>query len=137
MLDRGFNPYVVDYTGSSIKWSYSSKCTSKSTFFSIEPFECFCDHKCGSDLSNPWFYENGVFDGQFIDVIGKGATGIVLQGVCHGVEAAFKFVELRDNGFYSGNIKDSIEELNKKLGEMKSLRKTNGSRIVRFYGHFR
>ena len=96
-----------------------------SAFFSIEPFGCFCDLKCDSDLSTPWFYKNGIFDGKFDKIIGKGVSGIVLHGFCHGVEAAFKFVEIKEL------------EVQEYLDEMRSVQTAEGSRIVNFYGHFR
>ena len=142
MIDRGVNPYVADYTGiNEFKRKRLSKHlpnlpTFKSVYFSVEPFKCFCDRKCGSDLSNPWFYENGIFDGKFDQIIGKGASGIVLHGFCHGVEAAFKFVEIGKQKWLK-NVRDSLAELNRKLGEMRSVQTTVGSKIVNFYGHFR
>ena len=141
MIDRGVNPYVIDYSGESEfvfekLSSLSNLPTSKSIFFSIQSFECFCDHKCGSDLSTPWFYKNGVFDGQFDRILGKGASGVVLHGFCHGFEAAFKFVEVEQQEFKE-YAEDALDELNRKLGEMRSVQTTAGSKIVNFYGHFR
>ena len=142
MVNRGVNPYVVDYDGGSQFDLYedfsnlSSLPTSKSIFFSIEPFECFCDTKCDSDLSNPWFYINGVFDGQFDYEIGRGASGVVLHGFCHGIEAAFKFIDVGKQEWQQ-YIVDSLTQIDKKLGEIKSIQTTKGSKIVQFYGHFR
>ena len=110
--------------------------TSKSIFFSIEPFKCFCDEKCESDLSNPWFYKNGIFDGRLDYLVGKGTSGIVLHGYCHGVEAAFKFVDIGKQKFEM-KTSDGLAELNRKLGEMRSIQATKGSKILDFKGHFR
>ena len=149
MINRGVNPYVVDHSGTLALWysglskfelwnlsNMSNLPTSKSIFFSIEPFECFCNEKCDSDLRNPWFYRNGIFDGQFDYVIGKGASGIVLYGYCHGVEAAFKFVDIGNQRFQV-NTSDTLAELNRKLGEMRSIQATRGSKVLNFYGHYR
>ena len=141
MINRGVNPYVVDHNGLSQfeLWNLSNMSnlpSSRSIFFSIEPFKCFCDVKCQSDLSNPWFYRNGIFDGKFDYVIGKGASGVVLHGYCHGVEAAFKFVDIGEQQFLE-YVTDNLAELNRKLGEMRSIQATRGSKILDFHGHFR
>ena len=142
MVNRGVNPYVSDCDGKSEFGHYedlsnlSSLPTSKSIFFSIEPFECFCDTKCDSDLPNPWFYQNGVFNGQFDCRIGKGASGTVLHGFCHGVEAAFKFIDVGEQKFKK-KVQEHLVDLNRKLAEMKKVQTTIGSKIVKFYGHFR
>ena len=141
MIDSGVNPYVVDYSAESQfdEWSLSDLSnlpTSKSVFFSVEPLKCFCDQKCDSDLSTPWFYKNGVFDGKLDEIIGNGTSGVVLHGLCHGVEAAFKFIEIgRQN--WQEYAEDGIAELNRQLGEMGSIQTTEGSKIVSFFGHFR
>ena len=140
MIDRGVNPYVVDYSGRSQAdvWSLSNLSnlpSSKSIFFSIESFECSCDDKCSSDLSSPWFYKNGVFDGRFDAIIGKG-TSVVLHGFWHGIEAAFKFVPIQ-NRQYREFGSGSSAEVSRKIGEMKSVQTTAASKIVKFYGHYR
>ena len=141
MIDCGANPYVVGYTGQSnaehMDLSNLKLPPSKSIFFSIEPFSCSCEDKDGLGLPIPWFYKNGVFDGQFDSVIGKGASGVVLHGYFQGEEAAYKFVEIPKDTYYSGEIEDALSELSRRLNEMRSLRSTNGSNIVDFYGHFR
>ena len=141
MINRGVNPYVVDHDGNSQFEEYqdlslSSLPPSKSIFFSIESFECFCDTKCGSDLSNPWFYRNGVFNGQFDRRIGKGASGTVIHGFCHGVEVAFKFIDVGEQKF-KRKAREQLVDLNRKLDEMKKVQTTIGSKIVELYGHFR
>ena len=141
MINSGVNPYVVNYTGCSESEylnlsSMLNLPTSKSIFFSIEPFECFCDQKCDSDLSNPWFYNNGLFDGQFDFQVGKGAYGIVLHGYCHGIEAAFKFIDIGKQQPLQ-YVSYCLDELKRKLGEMRSIQATKGSKILEFYGHYR
>ena len=141
MINRGVNPYIVNYRGRN-KFEYSNLSnlsnlpTSKSIFFSIKAFKCFCDEKCDSDLSNPWFYKNGIFDGQFDYLIGRGASGIVLHGYCHGVEAAFKYVDIGRQKQLTFSS-DGLAELNRKLGEMRSIQATKGSKVLDFKGHFR
>ena len=141
MINHGVNPFIINQTGTSEfeKRDFSNISnlpTSKSIFFPIESFNCFCDEKCDSDLSTPWFYKNGIFDGQFDYVIGKGASGIVLHGYCHGVEAAFKYVDIGRQKQLTFSS-DGLAELNRKLGEMRSIQATRGSKILEFYGHFR
>ena len=139
MLDRGFNPCVVNYMGNCMVEAEDVPIP-KSIYFSIEPLGCFCHEKKCTELCKPWFYQNGIFDGQFEEVVGRGASGVVLRGFFNGNEVAFKFVKTPvkiRGGYYSGSIEDAIADLNKQLREMRSLRKTSGSKIVQFYGHYR
>ena len=85
---------------------------------------------------NPWFYRTGVFDGKFESVIGQGASGTVISGEWFDVKAAFKFVEIETRK-WPKYITEGLKILDDKLSEMTSLRETNGSKIVSFYGHYR
>ena len=141
MINHGVNPFVVAHFGKDEleNWNLSNLSnlpTEKSIYFSIDPFNCFCDQECDFDLSTSWFYKNGVFDGKFDYTIGKGGSGIVLHGFCHGVEAVYKFVDIGKQEFQE-NASDALAELNRKLGEMRSIRATSGSKTLKFYGHYR
>ena len=143
MIDRGANPFVVAHFAKDEIENYnlslidlSNLPTTKSIFFSTEAFKCFCDQECDSNLTIPWFYKNGIFDGQFDYTIGKGGSGIVVHGICHGVEAVYKFVDIGKQEFLE-NVSDALCELNRKLGEMRSIQATKGSKTLNFYGHYR
>ena len=143
MLKRGLNPFVIDNHGRSQfdhhgNLNRFSGRRSKSIFFSVEPFDYSCSQKSGSVLltSPPWFYQNGVFNGQFDYVIGSGSSGILLHGFIHGVEAAFKFIEVGNQPFEKYTL-DRLAQLNRKLGEKRSVETTTGSKIVDFFGHYR
>ena len=132
MINRGANPFVIGSAGKShyelfnLDHLYNLP-NRKSVYFTTRPFEGFLD---------PWFYENGVFDGKFEFKIGQGASGTVISGEWFGKKAAFKFVEIGAQMFQV-NVKDNLETMEKKLSEMISVQSTVGSKIVTFYGHYR
>ena len=78
--------------------SLSNVPTIKSIYFPIKSFS-------SGNLASPFHYENGVYPGQFCQVIGKGAEGIVIQGVWGNEKAAYKFVKVRDQKFL-GTVED-------------------------------
>ena len=45
--------------------------------------------------AEPCSYSRGVFNGNFQREIGRGAFGTVLKGEWEGMDAAFKFVEIK------------------------------------------
>ena len=136
MIDKGANPFIVDYKGDT--WTdetrhLSNLPTQKSIYFLTQPL---IDNDVTNDFPEPWFYRNGVFDGKFESAIGQGASGRVISGEWYGKKAAFKFVEVgvqKQQKLAMSNLK-SLEE---KLSEMISIETTKGSKIVQFYGHYR
>ena len=87
-------------------------------------------------FQDPWFYKNGVFDGKFDSVIGKGAAGTVIGGEWFGKKAAFKFVEIGPQES-PGTVEGGLVTLEEKLSEMISIQSTVGSKILSYYGHYR
>ena len=69
-------------------------------------------------------------------MIGKGAEGIVVQGVWNNDKAAYKFVQVRDQKFMD-NVKDSLVDMNARVREMIEMESISGSNILKFNGHFR
>ena len=139
MIDRGANPFVVDYTGvtqfDSFNLDYLSNLpTQKSVYFTTRQLDDEFEAK--PDFLNPWFYQTGIFDGEFNSVIGQGATGTVIRGKWCGKKAAFKFVKI-ENQKSQKDISDTVKSLNEKLSEMASIQATKGSKIISFYGHYR
>ena len=139
MIERGANPFVVDYDGD----TSFDKCNldflpnlpgQKSVYFTTRPL--LNEFKEQNSFQDPWFYETGIFDGKFSSLIGQGASGTVVKGEWFGKKAAFKFVEIgiQEN---LGFVQDNLENLNEKLSEMISIQQTVGSKIVAFYGHYR
>ena len=108
----------------------------KSIFFAVHSFPCTCAVECAGDLSNEWFYQNGVYPGRFGDVIGSGAEGIVVSGIWHGEEAAFKFVPVRAQQFpmFSG---DGVADLATRLNELTTMQSVTGTCILKMLGHYR
>ena len=139
MIDKGANPFVVGYDGDTEfnlrDLGHSSNLPSqKSVYFTTRPFEG--EFKDNTSFLEPWFYQNGVFDGKFDSLIGQGASGTVISGEWCGKKAAFKFIEVRTQG----NPKyatDAVKTLNESLREMTSIQSTAGLNIVSFYGHYR
>ena len=140
LVDKGANPFI-QYFGSISKCVHYvdyglSNLTNlpkrKSVFFTTQPL--LEDFKDQSDFASPWFYNTGVF-GEIESKIDQGAHGIVLKGTWFGRKAAFKYVDIGTQIWHS-EIKEPNEELEKKLYEMKSLMTTEGSKIVKFYGHY-
>ena len=139
MIDKGANPFVVDYGGNtqfeiSFLGHLSNLPRKKSVFFTTRSIEG--EFKQKISFQEPWFYQNGVFDGKFESLIGQGATGTVISGEWFGKKAAFKFVEI-GNQKYQTFTDDSLITLDDKLSEMISIQSTTGSKIVNFYGHYR
>ena len=138
MIDRGANPFVVSYDGTTEFDNDNLGCLSnlpnqRSIYFTTGPFLDGLEAK--NEFPDPWFYKTGVFDGNFDSLIGKGASGVVLRGEWFGKRAAFKFSEIRPQEQHYA--KDSFKALNEKLSEIISLQSTAGSKIVSFYGHYR
>ena len=139
MIDEGVNPFVVDY-GDDTQFEMrnlghlSNLPSKKSVFFTTRSLEGEYKQKTG--FPEPWFYQNGVFDGKFKSLIGQGATGTVISGEWFGKKAAFKFVEIGSQK-YQKIKEDGLKTLDDKLSEMISIQSTSGSKIVKFYGHYR
>ena len=137
MIDKGANPFVVDYGGET--WADETRNLSnlpsqKSVYFTTRQFEG--EFKGKTNFPPPWFYQNGVFDGKFDSVIGHGASGTVLRGEWFGKRAAYKFVEIGTQK-EADSVRDALNSLDDKLSEMISIQATRGSTIVSFYGHYR
>ena len=137
MIDRGANPFVVDYSGDTKFDIFDldqrvllNLPTKKSIYFTTRPFEET------TSFPDPWFYQTGVFDGKFDSLIGRGASGKILRGDWFGKKAAFKFVEIgiqKEQTF----VDEGLKTLDEKLSEMISIQSTQGSKILKFYGHYR
>ena len=126
MIQRGANPHVLDHDGDTDYNMYSFDSvtnipTVKSIFFPIKSFS-------NGNLGRPFHYENGVYPGQFCRVVGKGAEGVVIEGIWNNEKAAFKFVQVRNPEF--GNM-------NARVREMLEMGSTIESNILKFNGHFR
>ena len=109
--------------------SLSNFPTVQSIFYPIKSFP-------SGNLISPFYYENGIYPGQFCQVIGKGAEGIVIQGVWGNEKAAYKFVEVRDQKFME-TVEDSLADMNTRVREMIEMESISRSNIMKFNGHFR
>ena len=141
MIDFGVNPFVVidsGYTQFDINnlSHLHNLPTQKSIFFPTQSFAC-CNKDCKFDLSEPWLYKNGTFPGQFEEILGQGASSIVLRGTFQHKKAAFKFVEIKNQSNSKKYVMDSLKELNKQLNDMTSIQSVSGNKVVQLYGHFR
>ena len=134
MINRGANPFVVAYDGTSsfdYNLSYLKNLPrQKSVYFTTRAFPD--EFKQQNQFFNPWFYQTGVFDGKFVRVIGEGAEGIVISGEWFGKKAAYKFVEIGAQKFHE-NMKKILKTLDEKLSEMISIQSIVGSKIFSFY----
>ena len=102
----------------------------KSVYFSVYP-----DSSYPTEMQEAWFYTNGVFPGEFEEIIGKGGEGHVISGKWMGVGAAFKFIEIKNQKFQE-IVRKGQEDLKNRLTELNALKTTKGSCILREYGHF-
>ena len=109
--------------------SVSNVPTINSIFYPIKSFP-------SGNLASQFHYENGVYPGQFGQVIGKGAEGIVIEGVWNNEKAAYKFVQVR-NQKYMEKVTDSLVDMNARVREMIEMESITGSNILKFNGHFR
>ena len=139
MIDRGANPFIVQYGGEPqfdiYNLGYLSNLPSQKSiyFLTRSPPD---DFKQQNEFLDPWFYKTGFFNGKYNSVIGQGAAGTVVSGEWFGKKAAFKFVEIGTQKFQK-ELKDNLKTLDEKLSEMISIQSTVGSKIVSFYGHYR
>ena len=135
MLDRGANPHVRSYEDTSPYeiWSCSFESLSvdpcQSIYFPIKPFP-------NGNLPKPFHYKNGVYPGQYVKEIGKGAEGIVIEGTWDNEKAAFKFVEIRDQKL-KDTVDDSLKDMNARLREMIEMENISGTNILKLEGHYR
>ena len=141
LIDAGVNPHVLNYEDDSQYDRYSLASLSnipsvKSIFFAVISFPCRCATRCAGDLANEWFYQNGVYPGQFGQIIGSGGEGVVVSGFWHGEEAAFKFVPVRAQQFLE-LAEVSLADLATRLNEMTTLQAMTGSYILKILGHYR
>ena len=133
MIDRGANPYVRNHYDESEYEFYSLGSLSvdpcQSIYFPIKPFP-------NGNLPTPFHYKTGVYPGQYVKVIGKGAEGIVIEGTWDNEKAAFKFVQVRDQK-YNFTVRDNLADMNTRVREMIVMDSVTGSNILKFNGHFR
>ena len=136
MLDKGANPVIKNYRGSTQydTWSLSGAKlnnlpTEKSIFFPIVYFT-------NNNLHDPWQYSNGIFPGKFNRLIGSGGEGHVVQGVWNNIDAAFKWVPIGKQELKTFTD-DTLADMEMKLSEMKTMQATIGSSIMPLIGHFR
>ena len=134
MIRREANPHILNHHGNSGYNLYSLGSLSnvpsiESIYFPIKSFP-------SGNLASPFHYENGVYPGNFCQVIGKGAEGIVIQGNWGNEKAAYKFVEVRDQKFIE-KVKDNLADMNARVREMIEMESITGSNILKFNGHFR
>ena len=116
--------------------SLSNITTVKSIAFSVKSFPCTCPTLCAGDLSEKWRYLVGVYPGQFDRIIGRGGEGIVISGLWHGEEAAFKFIPVRKLQA-AEVVTDGLADLATRLNEMLTMQSTTGSSILKILGHYR
>ena len=96
MIDSGMNPYIINYVGKR-QFDYFSlsdltiPTMPKSVYFSVYP-----DSSYPMEMQEAWFYTNGVFPGEFEELIGKGGEGHVISGKWMAVDAAYKFIEIKN-----------------------------------------
>ena len=134
MISRGANPHVLrfddksEYSMHSLS-SLSNVPTVESIFFPIKSFP-------SGNLPSPFHYETGIYPGQFCQVIGKGGEGIVIKGIWGNENAAYKFVQVRDQKFMEF-VEDGLVDMNTRVREMIEMETTSGSNILKFNGHFR
>ena len=101
----------------------------KSIYFSTENVP-------NENLLAPWQYKTGIFPGKFNGLIGSGSEGTVVAGEWLGKKAAFKFIRFSLSRKMSTTV-EVLDDLHKRLSEMKAMQQTKGSAILPFWGHFR
>ena len=132
MINRGANPHVKGYKDDSEYefWSLGSLSPIvQSIYYPIKPFP-------SGNLPRPFNYKTGVYPGQYVKEIGRGAEGIVIQGTWDNEKAAFKFVLVR-NQKYNDMVSDNLADMNTRVREMIEMDSATGSNILKFNGHFR
>ena len=88
------------------------------------------------DDKDSWVSKPGIFgQADFTGVIGKGAQGVVLEGLWDNQEAAFKFCRVEHEQIQ--NKEEALNAVNKRLEEMRELKEVQGEHIIQFFGHYR
>ena len=110
----------------------SSVTNVQSIYFPIKPFQ-------SGNLPKPFQYVNGVYPGQYVKEIGRGAEGVVIEGTWDNEKVAFKFVQVRDQMYIAGvkSVRDNLADMNARVREMIEMDSVTGSNILKFDGHFR
>ena len=147
MLKNGANPHVRNY-GDVTEYDFydlqlDATCVAtlnslpKSIYFTIDQYTCrCCQQPCTNALIEPWRYTNGVLNGQFKRVVGKGGEGSVLEGLWCGQKAAYKFVPITNQTFLN-SVGDGMNELKRRLNESIQYNETQSNFVVPFYAHYR
>ena len=136
MIDKGVNPYIMKWNGGTQYDIHSLSSSNlinlpklKSVYFPIVDFN-------NKELLVLWQYKTGVFPGKFNRLIGSGGEGYVLEGEWDNIEAAFKFVGVEKQKPKTF-VHETLDDLEKELGEMKTMQTTIGTAIMPLIGHFR
>ena len=88
------------------------------------------------DETGFWKAEPGIFGQEdFVGVIGKGAQGVVLEGLWKNEEAAFKFCPVLIENI--ANKKAAFDAVARKLAEINELKEVQDDHIVEFFGNYR
>ena len=133
MIDRGVNPFIVQYAGITQynRWSLTSLSNlpqQKSIYFLVKPFDAL-QHE-------PWHYETGIFPGEFNDVIGSGGESVVIGGILNGEEVAYKYVDIGQQT-HTSTVSEGLADMTTRLNEMHQMESITGSCILSIKGHFR
>lgn len=91
---------------------------------------------CPCGLGESWRYSNGVLNGQFTHVIGRGGEGSVIEGMWCGIKSAYKFVPISNERFIE-NIDESRKELERRLNESVQCSEAQSDLVVPFFAHYR
>ena len=143
MRENGANPHVrnhknrTQYAIYNLHSDASFKSVPKSIYFTIDGYKCRCSQSpCQNFLLESWRYLNGVLNGQFKRVIGKGGEGSVLEGVWCGIRVAYKFVEISSQKLAT-DYEESMSELRRRINESIQHNGTQSDLVVPFYAHYR
>ena len=143
LCDNGATPHIrshnnfTQYNSCNLHSDASFNLLPKSVFFTIDGYKCRCfQSPCQNFLLESWRYLNGVLNGQFKRVIGKGGEGSVLEGVWCGMRVAYKFVEIT-NQKLTIDYEESMSELRRRINESIQHNGTQSHSVVPFYAHYR
>ena len=154
LIKADINPKIIDDAGKcqleenmkNFSKSDKDKINEKfscATYFAISDQKCSsCKSQCDSNLKA--FDAN---DGEYLPEnakkLGAGGFGTVLEGIWHGIPAAFKSVLIRKKHETGSDSKDedvvgnTKRELDKDLAEMKNTEGLSESYFLRTIGHYR
>ena len=142
MMEKGINPYVINYDGNSqvdlAPYSFESEEAKRllSTFprsfhYSTEDIECreSCAADCSSSFKRFYCKNGSLVEMSDQNRIGSGGFGMVFKELFHGIPMAMKCMWIGVTEWHK-EVKDTVSDLEENISEYRNQIATVGSGII-------